>query len=264
MARSLTGLVIGPRPYACSYAGSGDRRAPRPRRLLRRGGAAGEPGAEDEAAGRRRRSARPRRRRDGELRGAGLRDPLGDELRRGVPALPGGRLRPTAPLALPDVLAGRLGGGARGRPHGRADRDRRGLPRRRRGRARLPAGAADRGGGAVGGARRDEPDVLAGRRVLQGRRQDRERPPQARRPNRRAGRTRGVVPRAVRRAQAAGRRSEGRGAAAPGRRDDDRRARRARRRSPRASTMRRRSATSRAGSSTAPCGTDPARSASSA
>ena len=40
-----------------------------------------------------RRSARPRRRRDRELRGAALRHPLGDELRRGAPPLPAGRLR---------------------------------------------------------------------------------------------------------------------------------------------------------------------------
>ena len=47
---------------------------------------------------------------------------------------------------------------------------------------------ARRRGGAGRGARGDEPDLRARRRLLQGRRQDRERPPQAGRPDRRPGR----------------------------------------------------------------------------
>ena len=67
-------------------------------------------------------------------------------------------------------------------PTRRADRDRRGLPRSRRGRRRLPRGARRRGGGADRRARRDEPHVLARRRAVQGRREDRQRRAQARRP----------------------------------------------------------------------------------
>ena len=144
-----------------------------------------------------------------------VRDPLGDELRRGAPPLPAGRLRPAAALALPRVLAQRLGDGARHRPDRRADRDRRGLPRRRRGRARTSSRRACVAEAVQTAVRaRDEPHVLARRRAVQGRREGRERRAQAGRPRRRPGGQGGGVPRAARRAPAAGRRAEGGGAAA--------------------------------------------------
>ena len=74
--------------------------------------------------------------------------------------------------------------------------------------------ARARRGGAGGRPRRDEPDVLARRRDVQGRRQGRERPAQAGRADRRAAGPRGGVPRAVRRAPAARGRPARRGAAA--------------------------------------------------
>src|SRR5207244_1474422 len=70
-----------------------DRRAPRSRRVLRRRGGARGPVAPHEAPRRRRRSARSRRRGNGELRGAEVRDPLRDELRRGAPAMSARRVR---------------------------------------------------------------------------------------------------------------------------------------------------------------------------
>ena len=100
-----------------------------------------DPVAADDAPRRRRRPARARCRRDGELRRAPLRDPLGDELRRGAPPVPGDDLRPPAPRALPPVLAGGLGGDRGGRAARRADRDRRGLPRPRQCRPDSFAGA---------------------------------------------------------------------------------------------------------------------------
>ena len=59
------------------------------------------------------------------------------------------------------------------RPDGRAHGNRRGLPRPRRGRGRLPARAGARRGGADGGARHDAADVLARRRDVEGRGQGR-------------------------------------------------------------------------------------------
>ena len=88
-------------------------------------------GAAPQAARRRRRPEGPRSRLDRELRGAPLRDPLGDELRRGAAPLPRGGLRPPPAHALPRVLAGGLGLRPRGRAARRAHRARRGLPRLR-------------------------------------------------------------------------------------------------------------------------------------
>ena len=89
-------LTIRVPPAARIASSDRDRRAPRPRRLLRRRGGAREPRAARAAARRRRRPARPRRRRDGELRGAAVRHLLGDVVRRGAAALPDGDLRPAA------------------------------------------------------------------------------------------------------------------------------------------------------------------------
>ena len=75
-----------------------------------------------------------------------------------------------------------------------------------------------RRGGADGRARGDEPHVLARRRAVQGRREDRERRAQAGRPRRRPAGKEARVPRAARRAAAAGSRAEGRAAAAGRRR----------------------------------------------
>ena len=86
---------------------------------------------------RRRRPARPRRRRDRELRGALVRDPLGDVGRGGAPPLPARGVRPAAPHAVPRLLAGGLVDGPRDRPDGRAGGDRRGLPRPRKRRGRF-------------------------------------------------------------------------------------------------------------------------------
>ena len=72
-------------------------------------------------------------------------------------------------------------------------------------------GPCARRSGADLGPRLDEPDVLARRLDVQGRRQDRQRPAQAGRSDRRAAGTRGFVPRAVRHPQAAGRRPARRG-----------------------------------------------------
>ena len=95
-----------------------------------------QPELKKRAADRRRRPARPRRRRDGELHGARLRDPLGDVVRRGAAPLPARRLRPAADVALPRLLARGLVARPRDGADRRAGRDRRGLPRPRRGRAR--------------------------------------------------------------------------------------------------------------------------------
>ena len=72
--------------------------------------------------------------------------------------------------------------------------------------------------------------MLARRRAVQGRRQGRERRPQAGRARRRAGGPRGCLSRAACRATAPGRRSEGRATAAGRGRGDDRRPRRHHRR----------------------------------
>ena len=192
------------------------------------------PDAPLQGADRRRRPARTRRRRDRELRGAEVRDPLGDVMRGGAAALPARRLRPAAPQRLPGVLAGGLELGARGRADGRAHRAGRGLPRPRRGGRHLRRGTGAGRGGADVGAWSDEPERGHGRRHVEGRRQDRQRPAQARRPDRRPGRPRGVVPRALRRAAPARRRPALGGSAARGRPRDDRRPRRAHGRRPQA------------------------------
>ena len=77
-----------------------DPRAPRPRRVLRRGRGAREPGAAREAARGRGRPARARGRVDGELRRAEVRHPLRDELRRGASPLPARRVPAAAARAL--------------------------------------------------------------------------------------------------------------------------------------------------------------------
>ena len=73
-------------------------------------------------------------------------------------------VRPPAPLALPRLLARGLVDGPRDRPDGRAGRDRRGLPRPRRGRAGLRRRARARRGGAGRRAGPHAPLVLARRR----------------------------------------------------------------------------------------------------
>ena len=68
-----------------------------------------EPHSPLEAAGRGRRPARPRRCRDRELRRAAVRNPLGDELRRGAPPLSARGLHAAAQEPLPRVLERGLG-----------------------------------------------------------------------------------------------------------------------------------------------------------
>ena len=87
--------------------------------------------------GRRRRRGRPRRRVGGELRGARVRRPFGDVAARGVPALPGRRLPAGRRAPVPGGQPRRDGDPAPVHAAGRADLDRRGVPRR------------DRVGGAV-------------------------------------------------------------------------------------------------------------------
>ena len=83
----------------------------------------------DAAARRRRRPARPRRRLDRELRRAPLRDPLGDERRRGATALSRTPSSSGRGMRLYRQYSRGSGPRSRGRAAGRADRDRRGLPR---------------------------------------------------------------------------------------------------------------------------------------
>ena len=148
----------------------------------------------------------------------------------GAATLPARRLRPAAALALPRVLALRLGQRARDRADGRADGPRRGLSRPRRGGAGLPARARARRGGADGGARNDAADVLARRGVVEGRREGRVGHGASRAGSPSCCRAGGGVPRAARGSEAAGRRAaQRRDARARGHRDR-RRARRARRR----------------------------------
>ena len=204
-------------------------RAPRPRRLLRGGRGAGGPGAAREAARRRGRPARPRRRLDRELRRAAVRDPIGHERRRGAPALPAGGVPPAATRPLPPVLARRLGHDRGDRPPDRAHRDRRGLPRPRPGRARLRARTRGRVGDPDLRARDDEPHLLARGLDVEGRLQDRVRPPEARRHHRRPPGKRGPLPRAARGASPPRRRAARGGAPQERGHRDDRRARDARR-----------------------------------
>src|SRR6185312_9842985 len=109
----------------------------------------------------------------GELRGPPFRDPLRDVVRGGAAPLSARDLPAAAAPALQGVLAFGVGRGPRGGADGRADRDGRGVPRRGGGGARLRTGAGRRRGGAGGGARGDVAVVRAGRRVVQGRGEDR-------------------------------------------------------------------------------------------
>jgi hypothetical protein len=124
------------------------------------------------------------------------------------------RVRAGAKVPVLGVLACGVGGRAPGGPHRRANGDGRGIPRRRRSRARLRPGAGGRGGRPGRGPRIDEPHLLAGRRGLQGRRQGGERPAQARRTHGRAARAGAGVSRALRRSTLAWRRTTLRAAAA--------------------------------------------------
>ena len=111
-----------------------DHPACRPRRVLR-GGRAARPARAAGAAGRRRRRGwrgRARRRLGGELRGAPLRDPLGDVVAGGVPALPGRGLPAGRRPPLPAGQSRRHGHPPALHAAGRADLDRRGVPRRHR------------------------------------------------------------------------------------------------------------------------------------
>ena len=136
------------------------------------------------AAGRRRRSTRAWCRVDGELRRPELRHPLGDERGRGARRSPR-RLPPAATRPLPAVLRSRLGHGGRDRPPAWSGPHRRGLPRPRSGRARLHACPCDRIRRPDRRARAYEPHVLARRRHVEGRLQDRVGPAQAPRNHRR-------------------------------------------------------------------------------
>ena len=118
-------------------SGDGARgRPPRPRRLLRGRRGSRTSGARGPAAGGRRQPRRPGRGVDRELRGAGVRHPLGDVGGRGPATLPAGRLRP--PQHGPLQRAGRARVWTlveRPRAARPAGRHRRGLPRpHRRGR----------------------------------------------------------------------------------------------------------------------------------
>ena len=196
-----------------SNASPRDPRAPRPGRLLRRRRGARGP---DRFARSRSSSAAIRtgegwsRRRTTSRQT--VRDPLGDELRRGAPPLPAGRLRAAAQERLLDLLEGGLGHSTPGRPDRRANRPRRGLSRPRRGRGRVRSGATGGRSGPDRGPRGNQSDVLAGRLDLQGRRQDCERPAQAGRLRRRpAGReAEFLAPFDVRRLPGVGPRSEAR------------------------------------------------------
>ena len=126
-----------------------------------------------------RRSSRTRRRRDRELRGAEVRDPLGDVLRRGAAPLPARGLRPPAQERLPRVLEGGLGAVREvvptvertGLDEGYLDLGE--VAASFREARRLAEAVQTSVRGATSLTRRDRS------RDLQGRGQDRERPPQA-------------------------------------------------------------------------------------
>ena len=183
-----------------------------------------QPGAGLPPARRGRRPARPRRGGHRELRGAALRYPLRDELRRGAPPLPAGRLHPAATWPCTGATRGASGLLVRevfptveqtGIDEGYLDlaevvddfRQARGVARRSRSRSAARPGSR-------------APSACGTCKVVAKVASDRRKPGGVR--GRPAGR-RGGVPRAVLRAGAAGRRAARRGAAAPRRHRDDRR-----------------------------------------
>ena len=172
-------------------------RAPRSRRILRRGRGARGSVAPLATARRGWRPARAWRRRDRELRRAPLRDPVRDERGRSPAPLSGGRLRPAAPQPLPAVLERGLGGGRRRGAARRADGTRRGVPRPRQRphvvRRRTPA----RRGGAGRRPRCDLALLLPRRLDGEGGVQDRVGPAEAGRHHGRPAGDRGAVPRAA-------------------------------------------------------------------
>ena len=167
--------------------------------------------APGEAARRRRRPARARRRVDRELRGARVRDPLGDELRRGASPLPARRLRPRPAM--------RSTASTRGRSGTRSRRSSRASSGRGSTRATSTSGPSRADFVAAREGRRGDPDRRCGRRRasgcslgvgdVEGRLQDRVRPPEARRDHRRPAGRGGALPRAARGPAAA--RASGRG-----------------------------------------------------
>ena len=94
------------------------------------------------------RRGRARRRLGGELRGPGLRDPLGDVAAGGLPALPGRGLPAGRRPSLPGRQPRRHVDPPALHAAGRADLDRRGVPRRDRARRRSSATARRSPGGS--------------------------------------------------------------------------------------------------------------------
>ncbi len=164
-----------PQAYACSH----DRRASRPRRVLRRRRGARGPEPAPGPARRRRRPGGARGRRHRQLRRAGLRHPLGDVGGGGPPPLPARRLRAAAPRPLPRLLAGGLVAGPRDGADRRAGRDRRGLPRPRRDRTVVRRRKSARRSRSGGDPCAHPALVLARRRHLEGGGEGRLRPAQA-------------------------------------------------------------------------------------
>ena len=248
-ARPVTSPYDTCRGAGCSIAGGGRRRASRVTRAnssfarvkilahldLDAFFAAVEeledPDAPRQAARRRRRPARPRRRVDRELRGADVRDPLCDERRRGASPLPAARS--SSARGTRSTASTRASSGTRSARSSRASS----APGSTRAtstsapwptdftRARAIASAIQTAVRAT-----HEPDVLARRRHVEGRLQDRLRPAEAGRDHRRPARNRGRLSSRhspVRLLPGVGPRAEA--AAAQRRRRHDRRARGTRR-----------------------------------
>ena len=198
----------------------------RPRRVLRGGRAARPPGAA-RAAGHRRRGRAARTPAASCRRPATRRAVFGIHsamsLREAYRRCPGRGLPAGRRPALPGGQPRRHGDPSAVHAAGRADLDRRGVPRRDRVggavRRRADDRAADQGRDAGGG----RADRLGRRRHDQARRQDRLGPAQAGRAGRRAARRGGGLPRAAADRPAVGRRREDRGRARRVRRPDDRR-----------------------------------------